>query len=177
MCIALSSSPSSLCSPPMPTTSNLISQFPCDIHGAGCIGRLTVSSDLSSGGCRHGGTADHYLHRVTQSCFFQRFDHGLCVDHRRGQKDAHPQYTGLILTPSVHKAISLHIHPGSIVSKPAPSSIILTRFLPMSCKSLSPVPMTYLPTLGVSLSASSGRKMSMPACIARAMSTSGKKAR
>ena len=64
--------------------------------------------------------------------------------------------------------------PRSTVSKPAPSSIILTRFLPMSCRSPLTVPMTNLPALGTSVSASSGRRTFMPACMARAaISTSG----
>ena len=51
----------------------------------------------------------------------------------------------------------------SITSKPAPSIIIATRFLPMSWMSPLTVPMTILPTGSAPVSASNGRRISMPA--------------
>ena len=58
--------------------------------------------------------------------------------------------------------------------KPAPSIIIATRFLPMSWMSPLTVPMTIVPICGAPVSASSGRRISMPAFIAlAAISTSG----
>ncbi len=66
--------------------------------------------------------------------------------------------------------------PRSITSKPAPSSMMLTRFLPMSWTSPLTVPMTNLPMVSTPVSASSGRRTSMAPAIARpAMSISGTK--
>ena len=47
--------------------------------------------------------------------------------------------------------------PRSITSKPAPSSMMLTRFLPMSCTSPLTVPIRNLPIVSTPVSASSGR--------------------
>src|SRR5712691_2385124 len=64
--------------------------------------------------------------------------------------------------------------PMLITSKPAPSSIIATRFFPMSWMSPFTVPITTLPIREAPVSASSGRRISMPAFIAFAASnTSG----
>jgi hypothetical protein len=57
--------------------------------------------------------------------------------------------------------------PRSITSKPAPSSMMLTRFLPMSCTSPLTVPIRNLPTVSTPVSASSGRNRSMAPAIAR----------
>ena len=66
--------------------------------------------------------------------------------------------------------------PRSITVKPAPSSMMLQRFLPMSCTSPLTVPMRNVPTGFVPVSASSGRRMSSAPCIARAaISISGTK--
>src|SRR6516162_2560694 len=66
--------------------------------------------------------------------------------------------------------------PRSITSKPAPSSIIDTRFLPMSWMSPLTVPITILPIGGTPVSASRGRRISMPPFMAfAASSTSGTK--
>ena len=66
--------------------------------------------------------------------------------------------------------------PRSITSKPAPSSMMLTRFLPMSWTSPLTVPMRNLPTVSTPVSASSGRSTSIAPAIARpAISISGTK--
>ena len=64
--------------------------------------------------------------------------------------------------------------PMSITSKPAPSHIIPTRFLPMSWMSPLTVPITALPRGGAPVSASSGRNIAIPPFIEFAESkTSG----
>ena len=64
--------------------------------------------------------------------------------------------------------------PRLITSKPAPSIIIETRFLPMSWMSPLTVPITMVPTRGAPLSISSGLRIAMPAFMAlAASSTSG----
>ena len=66
--------------------------------------------------------------------------------------------------------------PRSITSKPAPSSMMLTRFLPMSWTSPLTVPIRNLPMVWTPVSASSGRSTSIAPAIARpAMSISGTK--
>ena len=66
--------------------------------------------------------------------------------------------------------------PRSITSNPAPSNMMFTRFLPMSCTSPLTVPMTILPMVSAPVSASSGRKMSSaPAIALPAISISGTK--
>ena len=66
--------------------------------------------------------------------------------------------------------------PRSITSKPAPSSMMLTRFLPMSCTSPLTVPIRNRPTVCTPVSASSGRSTSIAPAIARpAISISGTK--
>ena len=66
--------------------------------------------------------------------------------------------------------------PRSITSKPAPSSMMLTRFLPMSCTSPLTVPIRNLPIVCTPVSASSGRSTSIAPAIARpAISISGTK--
>jgi hypothetical protein len=66
--------------------------------------------------------------------------------------------------------------PRSTTVKPAPSSMMLQRFLPMSWTSPLTVPMRNVPTWAAPVSASSGRRMSSAPCIARAaMSISGTK--
>ena len=61
--------------------------------------------------------------------------------------------------------------PRSITSKPPPSSIDATRFLPMSCRSPFTVPITTRPTGSVPAAASSGRTISIDAFMARAESS------
>ena len=66
--------------------------------------------------------------------------------------------------------------PRSITSKPAPSIIIETRFFPISWMSPFTVPITILPIVSAPVSASSGRRISIPPFIAlAAISTSGTK--
>src|SRR5450830_1878363 len=66
--------------------------------------------------------------------------------------------------------------PRSTTSKPAPCSIIPTRFLPMSCRSPLTVPITTLPLDRLSPAVSSGLISPRPACIAlAAISISGMK--
>ena len=66
--------------------------------------------------------------------------------------------------------------PRSITSKPAPSSMMLTRFLPMSWTSPFTVPIRNLPTVATPVSASNGRSRSIAPAMARpAMSISGTK--
>ena len=66
--------------------------------------------------------------------------------------------------------------PMSITWKPAPSSMMLTRFLPMSWTSPLTVPMRNVPTVSAPVWASRGRRMSSAPDIALpAMSISGTK--
>ena len=59
---------------------------------------------------------------------------------------------------------------------PAPSSMMLQRFLPMSWTSPLTVPIKNVPTVLTPVSASIGRRMSSAPCIARAaISISGTK--
>ncbi|GAI71409.1 unnamed protein product [marine sediment metagenome] len=64
--------------------------------------------------------------------------------------------------------------PRSIIVYPPPSSIIPTKFLPISCKSPCTVPIIILPLVSAPDSESRGFIMSIAACIAlAAISTSG----
>ena len=66
--------------------------------------------------------------------------------------------------------------PRSMTWKPAPSNMMLTRFLPMSCTSPLTVPITIVPMVCTPVSASSGRRTSSaPAIALPAMSISGTK--
>ena len=66
--------------------------------------------------------------------------------------------------------------PMSITWKPAPSSMMLTRFLPMSWTSPFTVPIRKVPTVSAPVWARSGRRTSRAPDIARpAMSISGTK--
>src|SRR5436189_988408 len=66
--------------------------------------------------------------------------------------------------------------PRSMTWNPAPSNMMLTRFLPMSCTSPLTVPMTLFPMVCAPVSASSGRRISSaPAIALPAMSISGTK--
>ena len=66
--------------------------------------------------------------------------------------------------------------PRSTTSKPAPSSIMHTRFLPMSWRSPFTVPATTRPAGFTSVATSFGRRMASASFIARAeMSISGRK--
>ncbi len=66
--------------------------------------------------------------------------------------------------------------PRSMTSKPAPSSMMLTRFLPMSWTSPLTVPIRNLPIVSTPVSASRGRSTAIAPAIARpAMSISGTK--
>ena len=66
--------------------------------------------------------------------------------------------------------------PRSTTSMPLPSTIIFTRFLPMSCRSPLTVPSTITPRLSAPSSASRGLSRAAPAFMARAAtSTSGTK--
>src|ERR1700730_6878617 len=66
--------------------------------------------------------------------------------------------------------------PRSTTSKPAPSSMMTTRFFPMSWMSPLTVPITTFPIGWAPVSAMSGRRMTSAPCIARAaMSISGTK--
>src|SRR5215472_8008143 len=66
--------------------------------------------------------------------------------------------------------------PRSITSKPAPSNMMFTRFLPMSCTSPLTVPMTILPIVCAPVSASNGLRIaSAPAIALPAISISGTK--
>ena len=60
--------------------------------------------------------------------------------------------------------------------KPAPSNMMFTRFLPMSCTSPLTVPITTVPIVSAPVSASSGRRISSaPAIALPAISISGTK--
>src|SRR5690349_10020362 len=66
--------------------------------------------------------------------------------------------------------------PRSMTWNPAPSNMMLTRFLPMSCTSPLTVPITIVPIDSAPVSASSGRRTSMaPAIALPAISISGTK--
>ena len=66
--------------------------------------------------------------------------------------------------------------PRSITSKPAPSSMIFTRFLPISCTSPLTVPIKKVPTVSAPVSASNGRKtLSAPDIALPEISISGTK--
>ena len=66
--------------------------------------------------------------------------------------------------------------PRSMTWNPAPSNMMLTRFLPMSCTSPLTVPITIVPMVCAPVSASSGRRISSaPAIALPAMSISGTK--
>ena len=87
-----------------------------------------------------------------------------------------PKISGLCSSSAAMNSSTSVLIPRSITSKPAPSSIIATRFLPMSWMSPLTVPITTLPTDSAPVSARSGRRIAMPAFIALAASrTSGTK--
>ena len=66
--------------------------------------------------------------------------------------------------------------PRSMTWNPAPSNMMFTRFLPMSCTSPLTVPITMVPIDSAPVSASSGRRISSaPAIALPAMSISGTK--
>ena len=66
--------------------------------------------------------------------------------------------------------------PRSMTSKPAPFSMIPTRFFPMSCRSPCTEPITTLPIVGIPSLTNNGLSKSIPAHIAfAARSTSGRK--
>ena len=87
-----------------------------------------------------------------------------------------PMIVGWHLSAAAMNFSTLWSTPMSYTSKPAPSAIMQTRFLPMSCRSPRTVPISSAPTRFVvlSLAESSGLRTPMPAFIARAaISTSG----
>ena len=85
-----------------------------------------------------------------------------------------PRMSGLWSSSAAMNFSASVLIPRSTTSKPAPSSIIPTRFLPMSWMSPLTVPMTTLPTGSAPVSARSGRRIAIPAFIAFAASrTSG----
>ncbi len=85
-----------------------------------------------------------------------------------------PRMSGLWSSRAARNLSTSVLMPRSTTSKPAPSSIIATRFLPMSWMSPLTVPITILPIDSAPVSASSGRRISIPAFIAlAASSTSG----
>jgi len=87
-----------------------------------------------------------------------------------------PRMSGLCSSTALRNSSASVLIPRLITSKPAPSIIMATRFLPMSWMSPFTVAMTILPALGASVSTSSGRSTSMPAFMAlAASSTSGTK--
>ena len=89
----------------------------------------------------------------------------------RAAHDAMHNYPGLDVSLASSTSVLM---PRSMTSKPAPSSIMPTRFLPMSWMSPLTVPMTTLPTGRAPVSARSGRRMPIPAFMALAdSSTSG----
>ena len=85
-----------------------------------------------------------------------------------------PRMSGLCSSSAAMNLSASVLTPRSTTSKPAPSSIIPTRFLPMSWMSPLTVPMTTLPIGWTPVSTSSGRRIAIPAFIAlAARSTSG----
>ena len=85
-----------------------------------------------------------------------------------------PRMSGWCSSSAAMNLSASVLMPRSMTSKPAPSSIIPTRFLPMSWMSPLTVPMTTLPTGSAPVSARSGRRIAMPAFIAfAARRTSG----
>ena len=85
-----------------------------------------------------------------------------------------PRMSGWCSSSAARYLSTSLLMPMSMTSKPAPSIIIATRFLPMSWMSPLTVPMTTLPIGSAPVSASSGRRISIPAFIALAdSSTSG----
>ena len=79
-----------------------------------------------------------------------------------------PRMSGLCCSSAAMNLSASVLMPRSKTSKPAPSSIIPTRFLPMSWMSPLTVPMTTLPIGSAPVSARSGRRIAMPAFIALA---------
>ena len=63
-----------------------------------------------------------------------------------------PMIVGLHLSAAAMNFSTLWSTPMSCTSKPAPSAIMQTRFLPMSCRSPRTVPMSSVPTRSVPLS-------------------------
>ncbi len=85
-----------------------------------------------------------------------------------------PRMSGLCFSSASRYFSTGLLMPRSITSNPAPSSIMDTRFLPMSWMSPLTVPITILPMGSTPVSASSGRRISIPAFMAlAASSTSG----
>ena len=85
-----------------------------------------------------------------------------------------PRMSGWCSSRAPRNSSTSVLMPRSNTSKPAPSSIMATRFLPMSWMSPFTVPITTDPTGSAPVSASSGRRMAMPAFMAlAASSTSG----
>ena len=83
------------------------------------------------------------------------------------------QFWSIAVCTKVSGATSV---PRSMTSRPLPSSISLTRFLPMSCRSPCTVPMQTLPEALTPASARSGLSSAMPWFMARAaIRTSGTK--
>ena len=79
-----------------------------------------------------------------------------------------PKRSGLCSSSAPKNSSTSVLMPKSITSKPAPSSIIPTRFLPISWMSPLTVPITILPIGSAPVSASKGRRISIPAFIALA---------
>ena len=79
-----------------------------------------------------------------------------------------PRMSGWWRSSAARNLSASVLMPRSKTSKPAPSSIIPTRFLPMSWMSPLTVPITTLPIGWAPVSASSGRRIAMPAFIALA---------
>ena len=92
------------------------------------------------------------------------------------RKAEKPTMSGSCFTTSSTNRSGATLTPRSWTVKPAPSSMMLTRFLPMSCTSPLTVPITKVPIGLAPVSASSGRRMLSAPCIARAaISISGTK--
>ena len=91
----------------------------------------------------------------------------------RAEQQIRSQFCSTAVLTKVSGATST---PRSTTSKPLPSSIILTRFLPMSCRSPLTVPMQALPTVVTPASARKGFSLARPLFMARAaIMTSGTK--
>ena len=85
-----------------------------------------------------------------------------------------PRMSGLCSSSAARYLLTSVLIPRSTTSKPAPSIIIATKFLPMSWMSPLTVPITTFPTDSAPVSARRGRKIAIPPFIAFAESrTSG----
>jgi hypothetical protein len=92
---------------------------------------------------------------------------------RKAEKPTTSGLCSLIASMNVSGAICT---PRSTTLKPAPSSMMSTRFLPMSWTSPLTVPIRNVPIVSAPVSARSGRRMSSAPLIARpAISISGTK--